>query len=140
MATQTYSLEFHGYRIEVNKSSLPAESGIYCVYRCTYDREKGTVSLKKLIYIGESQNIKERVDGHEKLEDWQSYLESGEILCYSYTLADETTRKRCEAAMIIKHNPPVNTEYVNSFPFDKTTVILTDKIALLTTPFTVTRT
>jgi hypothetical protein len=42
--------------------------------------------------------------------------------------------------MIFKHKPLENTEYVNDFPFDQTTMNLSGKTALLHTSFTVYRT
>lgn len=70
MAAQSYAIEFDGYWREPNKGSIPAKSGIYCVYSCLYDASAKTVDLKKLIYIGESDNVNERVANHEKLADW----------------------------------------------------------------------
>ena len=47
-----YNILFNGYRRDVNKAGLPTYSGIYIVYRCTFNEEKQTVSLKELLYIG----------------------------------------------------------------------------------------
>lgn len=80
MAAQTFSIEFDGYWREPNKGSVPAKSGIYCVYSCVYDAQGKTVSLKKLIYIGESENVNERLANHEKLPDWQRHVKTGEVL------------------------------------------------------------
>jgi hypothetical protein len=51
-----------------------------------------------------------------------------------------TGRERAEAAMIHHHKPPANTEYVNSFPYDTTTVSTSGQIVLLSPLFTVHRT
>ena len=52
-----YNVLFNGYRRDVNKAGLPTYSGIYFVYRCTFNEEKQTVSLKELLYIGQAKNI-----------------------------------------------------------------------------------
>jgi hypothetical protein len=140
MAAQSYSIEFDGYWREPNKGSIPAKSGIYCVFSCVYNSEKNAVSLKKLIYIGESENVNERIANHEKLSDWQKHVKQGEVLCYSFGAVPTTDRVRCEAAMIFKHKPPVNTEYISEFPFDQTTITLTGKTTLLQSFFIVQRT
>jgi len=140
MAAQTYAVEFDGYWREPNKSGVPAQSGIYCVYVCTHDKEAGTVSLRKLIYIGESEDVRTRLSDHEKQQDWEMQLKSDEQLCYSFGAVQEISRVRCEAAMIFEHKPPENTECVNDFPFDQTTMDLSGKTALLHTSFTVYRT
>ncbi len=140
MATQTFTIEFDGYWIEPKKGSIPTKSGVYCVYSCVFNADKNEVSLKKLIYIGESEDVNDRISDHEKLPAWEKHLESGEVLCYSFGGVAATDRERCEAAMIFEHKPPENTEYVNSFPFDQTTMNLSGKTALLSTSFTVNRT
>ncbi len=140
MAAQTFSIEFDGYWREPAKSGIPSKSGIYCVYSCVHNVQAKTVTLKKLIYIGESENVNDRIANHEKLSDWNSYLKQGEVLCYSFGPIPSATRVRCEAAMIFKHKPPANTEYVSAFPFDQTTMKLTGNTDLLHTNFTVNRT
>lgn len=140
MATQTYSIDFNGYWIEPNKGSMPDESGIYVVYSCVYNQEEKNVSLKKLIYIGESENVRTRVGNHERLEDWKKHLKSGEVLCYTFGKVSVASRERCEAALIFKHKPTENTEHVDSFGFDQTTISLSGKTHSLTCNFTVSRT
>ncbi|MGA2253154.1 MAG: GIY-YIG nuclease family protein [Thermoguttaceae bacterium] len=140
MAAQTYAVDFDGYWREANKSNVPAQSGFYCVYACTHDTQAKTVALRMLIYIGESDNVRSRISTHEKQRDWESHLKAGEQLCYSFGAVEAAHRVRCEAAMIFEHKPPENTEYVNEFPFDETTMNLSGKTALLHTSFTVCRT
>ncbi|MCO7247533.1 GIY-YIG nuclease family protein [Halomonas sp. Mc5H-6] len=140
MAAQTYSMDFDGYWRDENKGSLPAKSGVYCVYSCVHNRSEKTVSINKLIYIGEAANVNARVAGHERYNDWKRHLKSGEELCFNFGGVGASDRDRCEAALIFKHKPPENSEYVSSFPFDQTTMKLTGKTRLLTENFTVYRT
>ncbi len=140
MAAQSFTIDFDGYWREEKKSSIPSKSGIYCVYSCTYNTTEKTVSLSKLLYVGEAEDVNARIANHEKLPDWQKLLGKEEQLCYSFGAIGGDNRERCEAAIIFKHKPPVNTEYVNAFPFDQTTMSLTGKTAKLQTSFTVNRT
>lgn len=140
MSEQTYELEFRGYWREPAKGSIPDKSGIYCVYSCVHNATKKTVSLKKLIYIGESGDVKSRISNHEKLSDWKKYLKQGEVLCFSFAPVSSASRVRCESAMIFEHEPPVNTEYTQAFPHDKTTMTLSGETTLLSTSFSVQRT
>jgi excinuclease UvrABC nuclease subunit len=140
MAAQTYVIEFDGYWREPNKGGVPAQSGVYCVYTCVHNTQAKTVSLQKLNYIGEAEDVRSRISNHEKQEDWESHLKSGEQLCYSFGPVPAASRERCEAALIFKHKPPENTEYVDVFPFDQTTLNLSGKTGLLYTSFTVYRT
>ena len=122
MAEKTFDQEFNGYRLESNIKTLSTKSGVYGVYRCIYNREKDTVDLKELIYIGKADDINDRINTHEKWDDWKTYLKRGESICFCYTFIDKNYNERVEAALINYNQPPENIEYKNSFPFDKTTV------------------
>ena len=138
MAVKSYSLTFDGYWRAPKPGGPPAESGIYCVYACTHDTRMNTVSLRKLLYIGEAANVRERVRGHERWQDWEQELQYGEVLCFSAALiAPESDRQRAEAAMIHHHKPPCNVEYVRSFPYEQTTVSTSGRNAELDSNFTV---
>ncbi len=136
MSAQSYHLEYDGYWREPNCGGIPNQSGIYCVYASTYNTSSQTVTLHKLVYIGESENVRERIEGHEKWSDWRRHLQSGQQLCFSYApITGE--RERAEAAMIYRHKPPENTEYVDTFPYDRTTITTSGRNALLEQHFTV---
>jgi len=140
MAEKTFKVDFEGYWREPNISGIPSGSGVYCVYECTYNESSSTVSIHKLIYIGEADDVNDRIKNHENWDDWKKHVRWGNQLCFSYGYEESANRERVEAALIFKHKPLENSEYTDSFPFDKTTIILSGKTALLKTPFTVERT
>ena len=135
MSKKSFSLKFEGYMLENGISSLPTYSGVYCVYECTYNRE--SVSIHQLIYIGESDNINNRISNHEKFNIWKEYVRDGNQLCFSYVNVASIIRNRVEAALIYHHKPVVNTEYVDNFPFDTTEIVTSGRNALLSALFTV---
>ena len=137
---KTISLAFEGYWLESNKSGVPAQSGIYCVYACTYNQNKDTVTLRELVYVGESENVRNRLANHERLPDWKKRLKAGETLCYSAAAVSGSDRNRAEAAVIFHHKPPCNTEYKYSFPFEFTMIQTSGRNAMLDSSFTVYRT
>src|SRR5712691_9334979 len=94
MATKSYDLNFEGYWREPNIGGLPAASGIYGVYAATYN-SNNTVTLNRLIYIGEAENVCARIQGHEKWENWRRQLRVGEVLCFNVArISPATDRKR----------------------------------------------
>ena len=137
MAEKTFNQEFEGYRRAVNVGSLPKVSGIYTVQSCVHNKKEGTVSLKKLIYIGEAEDIHDRVLNHEKWMEWEKHLKINEELCFNFTRIESAHRERVEAALINSNQPPVNTEYKHSFPFDTTHVNASDRYSLLKQRITV---
>lgn len=139
MAEQTYSIEFDGYWGEKSISGIPEKSGIYCVYESTPPNSEKKITISKLIYIGESSNVNDRIKNHEKCDYWKKQLSSDKVLYFSFAPVDSYSRNRIEAALIFKHKPSVNTEYVECFPFDKTTIKLSGKTTKLNTEFTVPR-
>ena len=134
---KTISLEFDGYWREAKKEYLPEVSGIYCVYACTYNPTESTVSLRTLLYVGESDDVRERLVNHERLQDWKRLLRGGETLCYSVAEVSSNDRVRAEAAVIFRHKPPCNTEYKNRFPFENTVIKTSGKNKFLDAEFTV---
>lgn len=139
MAKQTYNLAYDGYWLDRNKSGVPATSGIYTVYRATYDPSTDKVILHEVIYIGESSNVRDRIAGHEKIGEWKRHLRRGEELCFSFAPVPAASRLRTEAALIHHHKPSVNAEYVDVFPFDETIVTTSGTSELLSGRFTVHR-
>lgn len=133
---KTINLQFDGYWRESGRGSIPAQSGIYCVYSGIHNVAATTVTLKKLIYIGESEDVRCRISGHEKTDQWKRYLSYGEILFFSFAPI-LTDRVQGEAALIYHHKPPVNSEYSASFPYNDTQKIITGTAALLTSSFIV---
>jgi excinuclease UvrABC nuclease subunit len=122
MAEKTFNQEFQGYWLESEIKNFSTKSGVYGVYRCNYNNEKNTVSLKQLIYIGKADDLNDRINNHNKRKNWRSYLKTEESLCFSYTFVDKNYNERVEAALINSNQPPENIEYKGAFPFDKTTV------------------
>lgn len=140
MAEQEFEIKFEGYWREPNITDIPSKSGVYCVYECTHNASKSTVTIHKLVYIGEAENVGDRVADHEKWDDWSKEVRKGNQLCFSYAYVESYYRTRIEAALIFKHKPPLNDDYKYSFPFDRTTISASGKTALLSTYFTVERT
>ncbi|HHO0883322.1 GIY-YIG nuclease family protein [Aeromonas hydrophila] len=136
MATE-FEIDFEGYFLKFGELEKASKSGIYCIYRCIYNTEKDTVSLKKLIYIGESKNVNERLAKHDRWEDWSKSLKTGEVLCYTFGTVPPEHRERCEAAMIFHHKPEFNSEHTEEFNHKPCTIVLTGRTHFLDTRFTV---
>ena len=72
MAEQTFNQDFKGYRRESKISTLPTNSGVYGVYRCIFNKDRETVTLNELIYIGKADDLNNRLNNHEDWEDWKA--------------------------------------------------------------------
>ena len=140
MAAETYNIIIDGCWSDIYKGSVPKHSGVYFVYECTHNKEEKTVSIHRLIYIGESDNVNDRIANHEKHDDWMKHVRKGNTLCFLIGPVSTAYRERVEAAFIFKHKPPENEEYIDSFPFDQTTVNSSGITRILNTSFTVNRT
>ncbi len=133
-----FNVDIEGYWREINKSGTPNYSGVYFVYEGNYNAISNTLTLKKLIYIGESDNVKSCIETHDKRNEWLSYVRQGNELYYSAGPVETEYRSRVAEAYIFKHKPPANDELKYSFPFDQAVVISTGSTALLITYFTIT--
>ena len=139
---KSFTLEFEGYWLEGDWGSLPSVSGLYCVYACTFDSAEDTVSIKRLLYVGESGNVRNRVPEKPKnrRDKWARELKSAEVLCVSCATISASDRDRVEAATIYRHKPTCNEEYVDSFPWPETKVSTSGRNAKLAGSFAVERT
>jgi excinuclease UvrABC nuclease subunit len=134
---KTIYLDFDGYWLEDDKTDVPGVSGVYCVYAGKYLAEANRVGLRELIYIGESGNVRDRLANHERLRDWTRQLRTGETLCYAVAKVNSGDRERAEAAVVYRHKPPCNVEYISRFPFDSTHIEISGRNCFRETAFTV---
>ena len=106
------------------------------------DARENRVSIRKLLYIGESANVQNRAAGHERRQDWNRELLCGEVPCFSAALmiAPVSDRLRTEAAMIHHHKPRCNEKHVRSFPYQQTTISTSGGDEQLSPRFTVCKT
>jgi excinuclease UvrABC nuclease subunit len=129
---ETYNVIFQGYIRDENKDSLPSYSGIYMVYRCTYDSENKTVSLKELIYIGQAENIHDRINNHDKYNDFKGALQTDEQICYSYAEVSKDDLDVVENALVFAQKPKLNDLLKDSFKYKPAQFSIEGRTALLT--------
>lgn len=130
-AIKSYSLNFNGYWREINKNGIPSKTGIYLVYRCVYDAKNNTVGLKDIIYIGQAENIHDRIANHERLEDFKSQLIKGEELCYSVAEVSASDLDVVENALIFAQKPVLNEQLKDTFNYGAVTVKVDGRCACM---------
>jgi hypothetical protein len=96
-----------------------------------------SVSSLRLLYIGQADDIRTRIQNHNKWPAWKKELHTGEQVCVSVAGVNHSVRDRVEAAMIFKHKPPCNIDCVDSFPFASTTITVLGRCRNLNRSFTV---
>ena len=142
---KTIKLQFDGYWLEEAKSGIPKESGVYCVYSCKHNLSmeekrrsaRGTVTIDRLLYIGESADVRSRIANHDRLDDWMDSLIKGQTLCYSFASVAPAERERAEAALIFEMQPPFNSEHTKEFIYNDTEIETEGKNVLLEKSFIV---
>lgn len=126
-----YDITFKGYRRDCNKSGLPHYSGIYIVYRCRYIPETDKVQLSKIIYIGQAEDINERLNNHEKYNDFLAECAAREEICYAYANVAVEELDIIENALIFAQKPELNTQLVDSFNHEASSFTIDGACALL---------
>lgn len=137
---KSINLTFQGFWIEKNFNSIPNYSGIYVFQECYYDSVQNSVNLKKILYIGQANDCNERTNKHELLEKMRKYISYGNTLCVSTTEISDPDKSRAEAALVYQHKPTFNTQNVNNFDYDTTTISNSGRYSLLKAVFTVYKT
>lgn len=126
------SLVMHGWFKEAKTSGLPDETGLYLVFG-GIPLENGNAHIKHLIYIGQAQDIKDRIADHEKKPKFKDKLAEGESLYYYCVYLKNKDLDESEGAMIKYFNryaDIINEKCTESFTskYDVINVTLTGKI------------
>ncbi|MCA1769606.1 MAG: hypothetical protein LC652_06495 [Halomonas sp.] len=141
MSEQMLSPKMLGYWTEETLKEVPDESGIYCVFRAAKDPETGEMDVQELLYVGEHRGTRYGLQHDEHRDKWHAFPPPGEEIWYAVGLCGNANRERLAAAMINAHKPRFNSNspYLETFPFDATTVHLYGKKHKLQSIFSVER-
>ena len=124
-----FSLNFNGYWQEINSSGIPNSSGVYLAYRCVFQPSSNTVSLKELIYIGRSKDMRDRAEQHFQAGDL--LVNQGEEICYSTVVLPESDLPIVENALIYAQKPPLNLTLKDSYSYPQAHFDISGRCALL---------
>lgn len=127
-----YHLNFRGYWREINKGGLPSVSGVYLVYRCMYNSAQDSVKLNEIIYIGQSENVHDRIANHEKASQFSAKLQMGEELCYACAEVSITDLDIVENALVFAQKPVLNEDLKDAFNYGKVAIKADGRCACLT--------
>jgi len=139
MAKERIELKFEGYWRSDRAREIPPEGGIYCVFEARMKLATGELRPLRLIYVGSGSNVREQISGHQKQDEWKKHLGPGNHLAFSIAALAADKRKFAEAALVYEFKPPVNKMYKDSYPFDRTILIISGKTELLKGVVTVKR-
>lgn len=132
------NIAFDGFWREAKKQWITPCAGIYCVYACTYLANVQKVRLDRLLYVGQSENVNERILSHEKASHWNAFLQPTQELCYSVAEVRQVhIRNVCEAALIYVAHPCCNTALTGYYGQESAKISLSGAIGLLPSCFTV---
>lgn len=143
---QTYNLVIGPGAWNTQPENMPDKKGIYFVYRCktkvddngkvVLDKNRKPVQcLDKLLYIGESGDVRRRMKDHNRDDDVRTKdVPAEEALYYAFAPFDGTDdeRIRLESAIIFYHREVLpkgvgNKKNTKTFPYDETTVVISGK-------------
>lgn len=122
-------INFEGYW-RIPTRGVANYPGIYCIYA-------STSSKNYLLYIGSAENVGRRVAQLGKRQDWARMAKGYPLRFSAAEVAEDSIRKRAEAAMIFHFKPPFNDEYIKDFPFSSTTIDMSGPVASANTRFEV---
>lgn len=126
-----YNLIFKGYWRYNNRKGIPSVSGIYLVYRCTYNPIKKKVLLKEILYIGQADNLNKRHEKHEKEDEFLNECKGNEVLCYAIAEVKKENLNIVENALIFAQKPRLNDVYKDKFNYESSEFHLEGRCALM---------
>lgn len=131
MATITIALKWEG-PWPIKKEDIPAyipdEEGIYMIICGRPHSEPDTwdPSSYKLLYIGEAEKVRSRIEGHEKWSCWNKNCANHILLKVARCKLGEENRKKVECCLIYKTKPTCNDECKEDFPYTDDTISITN--------------
>jgi hypothetical protein len=123
METLKKIVNIEGYWRENNMMYLPKISGIYFVYENIHNKIDDTIILKKLLYIGDSEDIREHINNQSKIDDWKNYISLNSELTFACAPIENKFRSRIVSAYICSNKPILNSVQDFNFQFEKTILI-----------------
>lgn len=93
-----YDLVFDSYCWQGAESTAPQGAGVFCVYSC--ERREGRLVVDRLLYIGHSANLKERLLALTANHELNREPEQNRVLFYSYAIVAEGSAAMLAAAMV----------------------------------------
>lgn len=119
---KSFALNIRGYFRDEVRNQFPHYQGIYFIYRGILNHVTKTCTLTALLYIGETNDLYDRLNEHPNRTELMEALEDGESLFYTYALTDlnEAERKRVEASLIYELAPSKNMRTIQEFPYSET--------------------
>lgn len=113
---------------ELRKDLLPDDKGVYFI--CSAQRkENGNYLIIRLLYIGRSNDVKDRVNGkhHKHNEILKECKQDNGVPVYYYGSIEPDTNEdiaRVEAALIFSKNPILNDTANKGFHHPNTRIVL----------------
>lgn len=111
-----FNLNFNGYWRYQNRMGIPNTSGVYLVYRARYNEKENTVGLLEIIYIGQALNMRERINNHDKISEFEQELLQGEELCFACAEVSEYLDE-VENALIFAQKPKLNEKLRDGYKY-----------------------
>lgn len=126
-----FNLTFKGYWRDCNRHRIPHVSGVYIVYNCTYNATEDTVLLNKILYIGKSVDINERLASHTNRDSFLKACGSENNLCYSFAEVNESDLDLVENALIYAQQPPLNDVLKDKYNYPESEFHIEGRCALM---------
>lgn len=128
----SYELTINGYYRDNVRGFFPEVQAIYFVYRGAYKPSTRWAVLKEIIFVGDSDNLREDVNDDTRRMDFLERCQYGECLFYSYSVfkGKKEDRHRVVAALVTELQPPLNKDTLFRYP--ETEVLITgERMAFL---------
>ena len=131
MATISATLDWDGvWQIKEYEipSNIPDEEGIYIVLcgKRSAEPSKWDTSSYELLYIGEAEEVRSRIVGHEKWSLWKQNCKNYLLLKVAKCKLGTANRQKVECCLIYKTKPTCNVECKDDFPYKDDTIQITN--------------
>lgn len=121
-----FTINVQGYYRDISKTQFPNIPAIFFIYKGSFNVEERTCYLKRLLFVGETDDLQEVASHVESDNNLAADLQSDEALFYTFSteFEDKSVRKRLVDALIYELRPPHNRVDPSAPRPAKTTIIV----------------
>lgn len=125
--SKSFILNIKGYYRDEVRTKFPKLPGIYFVYRGVLNNITRTCILRELIFIGETVNLHDRFNDHDRRPDFLASINNEETLLYSFALkvSSDSDRRRIAQSLIYELNPQLNRRLGCNYQYPETIIEIT---------------
>ena len=126
MHKSEFILSIIGYYRDEYRTEFPSLAGLFFVYRGVYNNELNRCTLKQLLFVGQSDDLKQACNDPQLRSNILGKLQEGEMIFYTLAYTNEYSgddRMQICDSLIYELRPILN-DVISEYKYQPTSIIV----------------